>query len=128
MRTTRMIRLAGGVAGAMLALAGSALALPGPTTSLPPAANGSPVPAPAPAPVTTAAGADTTPPSAPAGLRASSVTQTQVNLAWATSTDGVVAGQTTSGVSGYQVFRNGTLVGSPSVNSYADAGRTPSTQ
>jgi chitodextrinase len=48
-------------------------------------------------------GADTQPPSIPAGLTAAAVGPTQVNLGWAASTDNV-------GVSGYTIFRNGTAL------------------
>lgn len=44
---------------------------------------------------------DTTPPSVPSGLTSSSVTNTSVNLTWNASTDNV-------GVTGYEVYRNGT--------------------
>ncbi|MER7751588.1 glycoside hydrolase family 18 chitinase [Kitasatospora sp. NPDC097643] len=48
-------------------------------------------------------GNDQTPPSVPGGLHSTSVTQTSVGLAWTASTDDV-------GVTGYDVFRNGTKV------------------
>jgi chitodextrinase len=52
--------------------------------------------------------ADTSPPSAPAGLSISSATTTSVALAWTASTDNV-------GVTGYHVYRDGALAGtSPS--------------
>src|ERR1700733_11231156 len=47
---------------------------------------------------------DTTPPSVPTGLSATAVSSTQINLSWTASTDNV-------GVTGYDVFRNGTQVG-----------------
>jgi hypothetical protein len=50
---------------------------------------------------------DTTPPTVPTGLAATLVTSAQVNLAWAASTDPVVPGQVTSGLAGYNVYRNG---------------------
>ena len=65
-------------------------------------------------------GGDTTAPSTPANLAASAVSSSQINLTWTASTDNV-------GVTGYQVFRNGTQVGSPSTNSYNDTGLTAST-
>ena len=49
-------------------------------------------------------GADTTPPSAPANLTASNVTQTSVDLSWNAATDNV-------GVTGYDVYMNGTVLG-----------------
>jgi chitodextrinase len=65
--------------------------------------------------------ADTSPPSAPAGLTASASGAAAVNLAWTASTDNV-------GVAGYRVFRNGsditpyTPITSPS---FTDYGVTP---
>jgi hypothetical protein len=55
----------------------------------------------------TASSADTQAPSAPTGLTASNVTQTTVDLAWNASTDNV-------GVTGYDVFMDGSLLGSVS--------------
>ena len=46
---------------------------------------------------------DTTAPTAPASLRATSLTKSKANLAWNASTDAV-------GVAGYRVYRNGVLV------------------
>jgi fibronectin type 3 domain-containing protein len=56
---------------------------------------------------------DTTPPTAP--TVAGSRTGTTVNLSWSGATDNV-------GVTGYQVFRNGTLVGSPTASTFSDSG------
>jgi chitodextrinase len=56
-------------------------------------------------------------PSVPSGLAVSGVTNTSVSLSWAASSDNV-------GVTGYQVFRNGVLAGSPSGTSFTDAGRS----
>ena len=53
-----------------------------------------------------APGPDTQAPSAPGGLAKSGGTQTSVALGWSASTDNV-------GVSGYRVYRDGTLVASP---------------
>jgi glucose/arabinose dehydrogenase/PKD repeat protein len=63
---------------------------------------------------------DTAPPSTPAGLTASPVSPTQINLAWSASTDNV-------GVAGYHVFRGGTQVATAASTSYADTGRSPNT-
>lgn len=65
---------------------------------------------------------DTTTPSVPASLTAVPVSDTQINLSWIASTDNI-------GVTGYQVFRNGstTPVATPSTNSYSDTGLTAST-
>lgn len=71
-------------------------------------------------PVTTP---DTTAPSVPAGLVATSVTSSSVNLSWNASTDNAGG----SGVAGYDVYRNGTLVGSPAGTSYSDTGLAAST-
>lgn len=54
-----------------------------------------------------AASNDTTPPSVPGGLSSPSKTATTVNLAWSAATDNSGG----SGVAGYDVYRNGTLVG-----------------
>ena len=55
--------------------------------------------------VATTACSDTTPPSAPTGLAASSVVQTGLSLGWNASSDNV-------GVTGYDVYRNGTKTAS----------------
>jgi hypothetical protein len=49
--------------------------------------------------------ADTTPPTTPQNLKATSTSPTQINLTWATSTDPATAGQVTSGVTGYKLER-----------------------
>jgi hypothetical protein len=61
--------------------------------------------------------ADTTAPSVPTGLAAPSKTSTSVSLAWTASTDA-------SGIAGYDVYRDGSLVGSPTSASYTDSGLT----
>lgn len=63
---------------------------------------------------------DTTAPSTPAGLRASGTTATSTNLAWSASTDDV-------GVAGYEVLRNGVVVGTTSGTSFAATGLSAST-
>ncbi|MER5866315.1 glycoside hydrolase family 6 protein [Kitasatospora sp. NPDC002040] len=63
---------------------------------------------------------DTTAPSVPSGLVASSVTASGLTLGWTASTDNV-------GVTGYQVFRNGVQVGTSATTSYADSGLTAAT-
>jgi hypothetical protein len=67
-----------------------------------------------------AATVDTQAPSAPGGLTASGVTSTSANLSWTASTDNV-------GVTGYDVFVNGTFNGSTSSLSYSVTGLTAST-
>jgi chitodextrinase/glucose/arabinose dehydrogenase len=71
-------------------------------------------------PATTPAAPDTTAPTVPAGLAATPVSSTQVNLTWTASTDAV-------GVTGYHVFRNGVQVATVTTTSFNDTGRNPST-
>ncbi|WP_209645289.1 glycoside hydrolase family 9 protein [Kibdelosporangium banguiense] len=63
---------------------------------------------------------DTEPPTAPTGLRASSIGSTSVSLSWTASTDNV-------GVSGYEVLNSTTVVGSPTTTSLQVTGLTPDT-
>ena len=63
---------------------------------------------------------DGTPPSAPTGLTATPVSQTQIDLAWAASTDNV-------GVTGYQVFRDGLQIATTTAVSDVNTGLTAST-
>ena len=87
----------------------SAATAPCPTTTTPP---------PPPPPTT-----GSTAPTAPPNLRTTSVTQTAVSLAWDSSTD-------PDGMSGYQIFRDGTKIGEgPGIhggftNTWNDTGRT----
>jgi chitodextrinase len=55
-------------------------------------------------------------PSVPTGLIASAITATGVTLSWNASTE--VGGP---GIAGYQVYRNGTSVGTPSATSFTDS-------
>lgn len=64
--------------------------------------------------------ADTIAPSAPTGLIASAISDRQINLIWTATTDNV-------GVTSYQVFRNGTLIGTSSTTSFSDTGLTANT-
>ncbi len=64
--------------------------------------------------------ADTTPPSQPAGLTATAVSTSQINLSWNASSDNV-------GVAGYNIYRNGTKVGSSTTTSYTDSALSAST-
>jgi chitodextrinase len=64
-------------------------------------------------------GSDLTPPSTPTGLAGTAGTN-QVSLTWTASTDNV-------GVTGYRVYRGGTLVGSPAGPSFVDTGLTNGT-
>ena len=64
---------------------------------------------------------DITAPSTPAGLSASAVSSSQINLSWSASTDNV-------GVTGYRVYRAGTLLATlGAVTAYQNTGLTPST-
>jgi chitodextrinase len=65
--------------------------------------------------VATTACPDTTPPSTPTGLAASNVTSTGLTLGWNASTDNV-------GVSGYDVYRNGTKMATVTSTSSAQTG------
>src|SRR5438477_377444 len=69
----------------------------------------------APLSATTAASSDTTPPTTPTGLAASALTATSLTLSWSPATDNV-------GVTGYRVYRNGTLAASPSGTSASITG------
>ncbi|UQD56654.1 endonuclease [Flavobacterium sp. K5-23] len=64
--------------------------------------------------------ADTTAPSAPTALVASGTTQTTTNLSWSASTDNVA-------VTGYDVYRGTTLLGTVATTSYNVTGLTAST-
>ncbi len=63
---------------------------------------------------------DTTPPSTPSGLSATSASATAVNLAWSASSDNV-------GVTGYRVLRGGAQIATVTTTNYADAGLSPAT-
>ncbi len=63
---------------------------------------------------------DSSPPSVPQSLSATSTFPSSVDLSWASSTDVI-------GVAGYQVFRNGIQIASSTGASYIDTGLTPST-
>ncbi|HEX2381560.1 MAG TPA: LamG-like jellyroll fold domain-containing protein, partial [Acidimicrobiales bacterium] len=65
-------------------------------------------------------GADTAPPSVPADLSATAGSSIQVNLNWTASSDDV-------GVTGYGIYRNGTLLTTSATTSYQDTTAQPST-
>jgi glucose/arabinose dehydrogenase/PKD repeat protein len=65
-------------------------------------------------------GVDSSPPSVPTNLVGTALSSSQVSLSWSASTDNV-------GVTGYDVRRNGALVGTPTSASFADSGLTAST-
>ena len=66
--------------------------------------------------------ADTTAPSVPAAPTATGVTGTGLTLNWPASTD--TGG---SGLAGYDVYRDGVLIGSPAVATWTVSGLTPAT-
>jgi chitodextrinase len=63
---------------------------------------------------------DTTPPSTPANLKATASSSSQINLTWSASTDNV-------GVTGYNVYRNGTMLTKTTTASYSNTGLAAST-
>ena len=65
-------------------------------------------------------GGDTTKPTTPSGLAASGTTSTGTTLAWSTSTDDV-------GVTGYEILRGSTVIGSTASRTYTVSGLAPST-
>jgi chitodextrinase len=70
---------------------------------------------------TTLAALDTIAPTAPSGLTASAVSQSQIDLNWTASSDNLA-------VTGYRVFRNGTLLTTlGNVTAYQDTGLSAST-
>jgi len=64
---------------------------------------------------------DTTSPSVPTGLIARAVSSSQINLSWTASID------VDSPVAGYNIYRNGTMIGTTTATSYQDTGLFPST-
>ncbi len=64
--------------------------------------------------------ADTTAPSVPAGLSATAISSSQINLSWTASTDNV-------GVTGYNIYRAGVKIGTAPSTAYQDAGLNAST-
>ena len=64
---------------------------------------------------------DTSAPSTPTNLIATAVSPSQIDLSWTPSTDN-------AGVTGYEIFHNGVLVGTSTTNSYSDTGLSASTQ
>jgi hypothetical protein len=84
--------------------------------------------------VTVSSSADTTPPTVPTNLSATSSSASTASLTWTASTDPVVGGQTTSGLAGYQIFRcSGSScsptvqVGTSTIASFSDSGLSAST-
>jgi chitodextrinase len=64
---------------------------------------------------------DTEAPSIPTSLSASSITSSAANLSWNASTDNV-------GVTEYEVYQNGSLIGNSAITSYSITGLNASTQ
>jgi hypothetical protein len=64
--------------------------------------------------------ADTTPPTVPTGLTASAISSSQINLSWTASTDNV-------GVTGYNIYRGGSKIGTTPSTTYQDTGLAAST-
>ncbi|MCA9361368.1 metallophosphoesterase [Candidatus Kaiserbacteria bacterium] len=63
---------------------------------------------------------DTTAPSTPTNLNATAVSSRQINLTWNASSDNI-------GVSGYDVYRNGSLVGTVTGTSFSNTGLSSNT-
>ena len=64
--------------------------------------------------------ADTQAPTVPTGLAASNVTQSSATISWTASTDNV-------GVTGYEVYKNGALLGTSTTTSYSATGLSAAT-
>ena len=71
-------------------------------------------------PITIVEALDEEPPSVPANLSATAVSENQIDLTWTASTDNV-------GVAGYNIFRDGNQVGTSETASFSDTGLQPST-
>ena len=63
---------------------------------------------------------DTQKPTVPAGLTATPISMTEIDLSWSASADNV-------GAAGYKIFRNGTQIGTATTVSYKDSGLVKST-
>ncbi len=70
--------------------------------------------------VNNSAAADTTPPSTPTGLVTGHTTPTQISLMWAASIDNI-------GVTGYRIYRDGSMLATVTGTSYSDTGLAPAT-
>ncbi|MFA4937087.1 MAG: Ig-like domain-containing protein [Patescibacteria group bacterium] len=64
--------------------------------------------------------ADTQSPSTPTGLTITTISSSQLNLAWAAATDNV-------GVAGYRIYRGGSQIGTSNTASYSNTGLTAAT-
>ena len=65
---------------------------------------------------------DQSAPTTPASLSATAASPSRINLSWTASTD-----SGGSGLAGYRVYRGGSLIASPTTNSYSDTGLASST-
>jgi chitodextrinase/uncharacterized Ntn-hydrolase superfamily protein len=70
--------------------------------------------------LTATGGPDITPPTAPTNLAASNTTETSTSLSWTASTDNI-------GVTGYDIYEGGTVIGSASGTNFDVTGLSPST-
>jgi chitodextrinase len=75
----------------------------------------------APDSATTEASGDTEAPSIPQNLSATAISDDQIDLTWAASTDNV-------GVTGYNIYRDNVLIDTSPTNSYSDTGLDPATE
>lgn len=78
---------------------------------------------------------DTTNPTKPTGFVGTVVSSSQINLSWTASTDPIVSGQTTSGVTGYRIERcrnsgctSFVQVGTSTSATYSDTGLSANTR
>jgi len=72
---------------------------------------------------------DTTPPSIPTALSATVISSSQINLSWTASTDPSSPSGQVSGVAGYRIYRNSSLLttNNSQLTTYSDTGLSPST-
>jgi hypothetical protein len=70
---------------------------------------------------------DTTPPSVPANLTPTVVSTSQINLHWSPATDPIVSDQITSGLVGYQIYRDNIQIAKVTDITYQDTGLTINT-
>ncbi|KKS67552.1 MAG: hypothetical protein UV36_C0006G0002 [Parcubacteria group bacterium GW2011_GWC2_42_6] len=70
---------------------------------------------------------DTTSPVTPSDLTAIAVSASQIDLSWSIPEDPETAGQITSGLAGYRVYRDGTEIATTTDLFYSDIGLTAST-
>jgi chitodextrinase/beta-glucosidase/6-phospho-beta-glucosidase/beta-galactosidase len=65
---------------------------------------------------------DITPPTVPANLHVSAITQTSISLGWDASTDPAHGSDPISGVKDYKVYRDGVYVATTTLTNYTDTG------